>query len=259
MPLIYAVGNRCQYAAFPCIPVYTYQKTIASLNASSYFLYCISVIVYQIRSIPCTGKETGWFTHGILWNCSPLMCLRDENKRNPPRIGDMELVSLSCNRVFISYIFISAVGQGWCEIAIATKWYQFHATCPCNRHTCCSSAFVRVYHKSIVRNKIPLFVICENNGFLLSNTQDLLDSNIYLKLITDYKQNNSVHRFTPLNVYIHPGVIWTSIIRPFQRDTRTFTSDYLWGEPPVTVGLPSWLSKCEIGGQSCDALNLPWI
>ena len=50
------------------------------------------------------------------------------NKRKPPCIGGMELVSLSCNRVFIS---AESVGRGWCKIAIATKWYQFHTTDKC--------------------------------------------------------------------------------------------------------------------------------
>ena len=49
-------------------------------------------------------------------------------KRKPPCIGGMELVSLSCNRVFIS---AESVGRGWCKIAIATKWYQFHTTHKC--------------------------------------------------------------------------------------------------------------------------------
>ena len=49
-------------------------------------------------------------------------------KRKPPCIGGMELVSLSCNRVFIS---AESVGRGWCKIAIATKWYQFHTTDKC--------------------------------------------------------------------------------------------------------------------------------
>ena len=49
-------------------------------------------------------------------------------KRKPPCIGGMELVSLSCNRVLIS---AESVGRGWCEIAIATKWYQFHTTDKC--------------------------------------------------------------------------------------------------------------------------------
>ena len=49
-------------------------------------------------------------------------------KRNPPCIGGMELVSLSCNRVFIS---AESVGRGWCILAIATKWYQFHTTDKC--------------------------------------------------------------------------------------------------------------------------------
>ena len=40
----------------------------------------------------------------------------------------MELVSLSWNRVFIS---AESVGRGWCKIAIATKWYQFHTTDKC--------------------------------------------------------------------------------------------------------------------------------
>ena len=40
----------------------------------------------------------------------------------------MELVSLSYNRVFIS---AESVGRGWCKIAIATKWYQFHTTDKC--------------------------------------------------------------------------------------------------------------------------------
>ena len=33
-----------------------------------------------------------------------------------------------CNRVFIS---AESVGRGWCKIAIATKWYQFHTTDKC--------------------------------------------------------------------------------------------------------------------------------
>ena len=49
-------------------------------------------------------------------------------KRKPPCIGGMELVSLSCNRVFIS---AESVGRGWCKIAIATKWYQFHTIDKC--------------------------------------------------------------------------------------------------------------------------------
>ena len=49
-------------------------------------------------------------------------------KRKPPCIGGMELVSLSCNRVFIS---AESVERGWCKIAIATKWYQFHTTDAC--------------------------------------------------------------------------------------------------------------------------------
>ena len=52
----------------------------------------------------------------------------DGIKRKPPCIGGMELVSLSCNRVFIS---AESVGRGWCKIAIATKWYQFHTTDKC--------------------------------------------------------------------------------------------------------------------------------
>ena len=40
----------------------------------------------------------------------------------------MELVSMSCNRVFIS---AESVGRGWCKFAIATKWYQFHTTDKC--------------------------------------------------------------------------------------------------------------------------------
>ena len=37
----------------------------------------------------------------------------------------MELVSLRCNREFIS---ASSYGLGWYKYAIATKWYQFHTT-----------------------------------------------------------------------------------------------------------------------------------
>ena len=50
------------------------------------------------------------------------------NKRKPPCIGGMELAWLSCNRVFIS---AESVGRGWCKIAIATKWCQFHTTDKC--------------------------------------------------------------------------------------------------------------------------------
>ena len=60
-------------------------------------------------------------------SCLGLNALID-NKRKPPCIGGMELVSLSCNRVFIS---AESVGRGWCKIAIATKWYQFHTTDKC--------------------------------------------------------------------------------------------------------------------------------
>ena len=43
-------------------------------------------------------------------------------KRKPPCIDGMELVSLSCNHVFIS---AESVGWGWCKIAIATKWVPY--------------------------------------------------------------------------------------------------------------------------------------
>ena len=56
------------------------------------------------------------------------VCVTRPHKRKPPCIGGMELLSLSCNRVFIS---AESVGRGWCKIAIATKWYQFHATDKC--------------------------------------------------------------------------------------------------------------------------------
>ena len=49
-------------------------------------------------------------------------------KRKPQCIGGMELVSLSCIHVFIS---AESVGRGWCKIAIATKWYQFHTKDKC--------------------------------------------------------------------------------------------------------------------------------
>ena len=45
-----------------------------------------------------------------------------DHKRKPLCIGGMELVSLSCNRVFIS---AESVGRGWCKIAIATKSLRF--------------------------------------------------------------------------------------------------------------------------------------
>ena len=54
------------------------------------------------------------------------LCYLGKAKRKPPCIGGMELVSLSCNRVFIS-----SVRRGWCKIAIATKWYHFHTTDKC--------------------------------------------------------------------------------------------------------------------------------
>ena len=49
-------------------------------------------------------------------------------KRKPPCIGGMVLLSLICNRVFIS---ASSYGLGWYKIAIETKWYQFHTTDKC--------------------------------------------------------------------------------------------------------------------------------
>ena len=66
-----------------------------------------------------------------LYDCCDLLSwsqLFSCTKRKPPCIGGMELVSLSCNRVFIS---AESVGRDWCIIAIATKWYQFHTTDKC--------------------------------------------------------------------------------------------------------------------------------
>ena len=57
-----------------------------------------------------------------------IISLIHDDKRKPPCIDGMELVSLSCNRVFIS---TESIGRGWCKIAIATKWYQFHTTDKC--------------------------------------------------------------------------------------------------------------------------------
>ena len=64
----------------------------------------------------CNNRNSGTLTG---WN---------NIKRKPPCIGDMELVSLSCNRVFIS---AESIGRGWCKFTIATKWYQFHTTNEC--------------------------------------------------------------------------------------------------------------------------------
>ena len=79
----------------------------------------INCIVIIIESCPNyhTFKFDVWFQ--LLPSCF---------KRKLPCIGGMELVSLSCNRVFIS---AESVGRGWCKIAIATKWYQFHTTDKC--------------------------------------------------------------------------------------------------------------------------------
>ena len=49
-------------------------------------------------------------------------------KRKQPCVSGIELVSLTCNRVFVS---TEAIGQGWCKITIATKWCQFHASQKC--------------------------------------------------------------------------------------------------------------------------------
>ena len=57
-----------------------------------------------------------------------LVALPFDTKRKPPCIGGMELVSLRCNHDFTS---ASSYGLGWCKIAIATKWYQFHTTDKC--------------------------------------------------------------------------------------------------------------------------------
>ena len=54
--------------------------------------------------------------------------LNHDFKRKQPCIGGMEMVSLSCNRVFIS----AEYGLGWCKIATATMWYQFHTTDKCD-------------------------------------------------------------------------------------------------------------------------------
>ena len=85
---------------------------------------------YRYRPVACSAPShylNQWGHTVILenrfqWNWN------QDSKRKPPCIGGMELVSLSCNRVFIS---AESVGRGWCKIAIATKWYQFHTTDKC--------------------------------------------------------------------------------------------------------------------------------
>ena len=87
-------------------------------------------------SLPCGRREWRELRHNWKNFIAPLSVLLPRNvwihvpyepirgpKRKPPCIGGMELVSLSCNRVFIS---AESVGRGWCKIAIATQWYQFH-------------------------------------------------------------------------------------------------------------------------------------
>ena len=46
-------------------------------------------------------------------------------ENEPPCIGVMEQVSLSCNRVLLP---VKSVGRGWCDIVTATKLYRFNAT-----------------------------------------------------------------------------------------------------------------------------------
>ena len=68
----------------------------------------------------------------------------------------MELVSLSCNRVFIS---AESVGLGWCKIAIATKWYQFHTTDKCGFlfMPWITDQYTFVQYTKLVNKKAPLW------------------------------------------------------------------------------------------------------
>ena len=91
---------------------------------------CFSMVIIIINwanfHISIIMSNSGYV---ISSNCNMILQISCHNtKRKPPCIGGMELVSLSCNRVFIS---AESVGRGWCKIAIATKWYQFHTTDKC--------------------------------------------------------------------------------------------------------------------------------
>ena len=100
-----------------------------------YFVFvCFLSVGIRVTSIHNSwwgGVRIASMGHGNTKYCGQTNISRTlvgDTKRKPPCIGGMELVSLSCNRVFIS---AESVGRGWCKIAIATKWYQFHTTDKC--------------------------------------------------------------------------------------------------------------------------------
>ena len=126
--LLMIIASTCWYAIFDLCSV-THCNLLVSM------LCCIGLYEPEIR-----GPEVIYATLGMLCDgqlsvlCHKGVCKAGiavyhlYTKRKPPCIGGMELVSLSCNRVFIS---AESVGRGWCKIAIATKWYQFHTTDKC--------------------------------------------------------------------------------------------------------------------------------
>ena len=120
----------------------TMGRTYLTYCPTSYFVICLALYTHTVWI--CIRKSFAafiWFktVHHMMvysetyFEISSFLCLlmlSEDNdiKRKPSCIGGMELVSLSCNRVFIS---AESVGRCWCKIPIATKWYKFHVTDKC--------------------------------------------------------------------------------------------------------------------------------
>ena len=116
-------GGRygCNNGRYGCTMVMSY---IEINKAVSQWLLTFNLCVSVTWPLACAFHISCTHTPEII-DMHRAMC---DNKKKPPCIGGLELVSLSCNHVFIS---AESVGRGWCKIAIATKWYQFHTADKC--------------------------------------------------------------------------------------------------------------------------------
>ena len=102
------------------LQIYTLNLTITFWHCqkkSHYFWTGVYISFNNSLHVTRNNETKNWYGSQLYYN-----------KRKPPCIGGIELVSLSCNRVFIS---AESVGRGWCKFVIATTWYQFHTTDKC--------------------------------------------------------------------------------------------------------------------------------
>ena len=173
------------------------------------------------------NKEAGHGHAAFLWTI--ILKLRPgDTKRKPPCICGMKLVSLSCNRVFIS---AESVGQGWCKIpgkgsCCHHRFARALARCHCKQWVPgrLIRLGVRSFRLKILQTPFLLWIV-KNSGFLIIKYIWFVNFKCIYKKIK-LRKNSSFNWFTSFHMLIRPDVIWKNLSHPLHHVHFTVTHKF---------------------------------